>query len=117
MAPGSVRNAGVRLRTILRANNAGVRLHAMWLSVKTRKEGGGDIGRMSPCVTPDRFPFRALSPTTTTSASLSSLSLFDSKQRLRVPPLLRGMWACFSIPDGGYIPRGGPVQWEAQQGE
>ena len=105
-----MRNAGVRLRTKRSEKNAGVRLHAMWLSVKTTgREGGGDLGRMSPCVTPDRFPFRALAPTTTTtSASLSFLSLFSTWNRGCEPlPSSEGCGPGIMV-EWGYIPRGDP---------
>jgi hypothetical protein len=50
----------------------------------------------------DRFPF--FTPTTTSvSASLSSLSLFDLEPQVRAPPLFQGMWAGLSLLDGGYM--------------
>ena len=69
----------------------------------------------------DRFPFRrsvrSSLPPPPPPRPASPLSLFDLEPRLRAPPLLRGMWAGLSLLDGGYIPRGGPVKWKAQQGE
>ena len=59
------------------------------------------LGRMSPDVTPDRFPL-----------DLSLLSHHHPRLCLFLE-----MWATLFLLDWGLYTKGGPVQWEARQGE
>ena len=86
----------------------------------TREGGGGEIkklGRMSPRVTPDRFPVQTLFSSTTTIASASlSRSLRPGTAAASPSLLLRGVGRPFSVGWGVHT-KGGPVKWEAQPGE